>query len=57
MAAVEEKISRRGGRAARTALRAAPIPDADRVIRPGMEGGLYKPLRDADVVRIHRAAL
>lgn len=57
MATVVEKSNRRGGRAARTALRAAPIPDADRVIRPGMEGGLYKPLRDADVVRIHRAAL
>lgn len=57
MAAVEEKTSRRGGRAARKALRAAPIPEEERVIRPGMNGGLFKPLRDHDVERIHNAAL
>lgn len=57
MAAVEEKAPRRGGRAARVALRAAPIPDKERVIRAGMEGGLYKPLRETDVKRIHEAAL
>lgn len=57
MAAVEEKTSRRGGRAARKALRAAPIPEEERVIRPGMEAGLFKPLKDSDVERIHRAAL
>jgi len=57
MAAVEERSSRRGGRAARKALREAPIPEDERVIRPGMEGGLFKPLKDADVIRIHNAAL
>ncbi len=58
MPAIEENVkSRRGGRAARKAIREAPIPDEKRVIRPGMEGGLFKPLRDIDVGRIHAAAL
>lgn len=57
MAAAEERTSRRGGRAARKALREAPIPEDERVIRPGMEGGLFKPLKETDVERIHRAAL
>ena len=48
---------RRGGRDARRELRAAPIPEAKRAVRPGMEGGDYKPLSDAEVERIHRAAL
>lgn len=53
----EQRGGRRGGRAARKALRAAPVPDEKRVIRPGMEGGLYKPLRNSEVEKIHRAAL
>ena len=48
---------RRGGRAARRALRAAPIPEDERPVHPGLEGGRYKPLADADVNRIHEAAL
>lgn len=48
---------RAGGRAARQALRAAPLAEDVRPIRAGMEGGLYKPLSDADVQRIHHAAL
>jgi len=48
---------RPGGRAARVALRAAPLAEDIRPIRAGMEGGLYKPLSDADVQRIHHAAL
>ena len=48
---------RAGGRAARVALRAAPLAEDIRPVRAGMEGGLYKPLSDADVQRIHRAAL
>ena len=48
---------RSGGRAARQALRAAPLTHDVRPIRPGMEGGQYKPLSDADVLRIHHAAL
>ena len=49
---------RRGGaREARRAARAAPLPDSLRPVRPGMDGGRYKPLSDADVLKIHHAAL
>lgn len=48
---------RSGGRAARKALRAAPLTDDIRPIRPGMEGGTYRPLSDADILSIHNAAL
>lgn len=49
---------RRGGaREAMRAARAAPLPDNLRPVRPGMEGGRYKPLSDADVLKIHHAAL
>ena len=51
-------MSRAGrGRAARIAARAAALPDEVRPIRPGMEGGRYRPLSDHDVRRIHGAAL
>ncbi|MFQ5623291.1 MAG: trimethylamine methyltransferase family protein, partial [Paracoccaceae bacterium] len=54
----QPNISRRsGGRAARQALRAAPLPENVRPVRPGMEGGRFRPLSDADVARIHQAAL
>ena len=49
--------TRSGGRAARRAARAAALPDHLRPVRPGMEGGRYKPLSDADLTRIHNAAL
>ncbi len=48
---------RRGGRAARQAERAAPLHDDLRPVRPGMEGGRYQPLTEADIAKIHRAAL
>ncbi len=48
---------RRGGRQARRELRAAPPPAEARPVKPGMEGGLYRPLTDTDIERIHRAAL
>ena len=48
---------RSGGRAARKALRAAPIAKDERPVQPGMSGGTYRPLSDADIMRIHRAAL
>ncbi len=48
---------RAGGRAARKASREAPLSDAERPIRPGMEGGTYKPLSPADVEKIHEGAL
>ena len=48
---------RRGGREARRELRAAPIPAEEKAVKPGMESGLYKPLTDGEVKRIHAAAL
>ncbi|WP_439154091.1 trimethylamine methyltransferase family protein [Yoonia sp.] len=48
---------RSGGRAARVAMRAAPLADNVRPVRPGMSGGLYNPLSTAQVARIHQAAL
>jgi hypothetical protein len=49
--------ARTGGRAARRAARAAALPDHLRPVRPGMEGGTYKPLTQAQMERIHEAAL
>ncbi len=48
---------RSGGRAARRAARAAPLADHMRPIRPGLSGGQYTPLSDADMQAIHTAAL
>lgn len=48
---------RSGGRAARTAERAAPLAEGLRPVRAGLEGGQYRPLTDAGVAGIHRAAL
>jgi trimethylamine--corrinoid protein Co-methyltransferase len=54
----EQPRSRRaGGRSARVAMRTAPLAQELRPIRPGMEGGTYKPMSDAEVLRIHHAAL
>ncbi len=52
-----EMKRRSGGRAARVALRNAPLAEDLRPVRPGLEGGQYKPLTDAQVARIHAAAL
>ncbi len=49
--------SRSGGRAARRAARASALPDHLRPVRPGLEGGTYKPLSQQDMERIHSAAL
>jgi len=54
---VTKSARRSGGRAARQALRAAPLTDDIRPIRAGMEGGTYKPLSDAEVLKIHNTAL
>ena len=51
------RARRSGGRGARVALRSAPLSEAMRPIRPGMEGGRYQPLTPAGVERIHQAAL
>ena len=48
---------RSGGRAARKAVRAAPLAADQRPIKPGMSGGTFKPLTDIDIANIHEAAL
>lgn len=48
---------RSGGRAARVALRSAPLADDVRPVRPGLPGGQYSPLKESEVQRIHEAAL
>ncbi len=52
------RVARRaGGRAARQALRAAPLAEDVRPVRAGLTGGTYSPLTEAGVQRIHQAAL
>ena len=53
----EIRARRSGGREARRALRAAPLADDIRPIRPGLEGGRYKPLAENEIERIHEAVL
>ncbi len=48
---------RRGGREARRAARAAPLPENQQPVRAGMEGGRYLPLSPADIQKIHHTAL
>ncbi|MGV8987875.1 MAG: trimethylamine methyltransferase family protein [Cypionkella sp.] len=51
------RARRPGGRTARVAMRAAPLADDVRPVRPGMSGGTYKPLTDAGMAKIHASAL
>lgn len=51
------RARRSGGREARRALRAAPLAEALRPVRGGLEGGSYAPLTEPQVKRIHEAAL
>lgn len=53
----ERRGRRSGGRAGRIAVRRAPLAEDRRPIRPGLEGGTYKPLSDNNVKKIHHAAL
>jgi trimethylamine--corrinoid protein Co-methyltransferase len=51
------RARRSGGRASRVAERSAPLADNLRPVRAGMPGGLYKPLNDAAIAKIHASAL
>ena len=51
------RARRPGGRAARVAMRAAPLAEDVRPVRPGMPGGQYKPLTEAGMAKIHASAL
>ncbi|MDG1532546.1 MAG: trimethylamine methyltransferase family protein [Paracoccaceae bacterium] len=53
----QPKTRRSGGRAARQAMRAAPLSEAKRPVRAGMSGGAYKPLTDEQILAIHESAL
>lgn len=52
-----KKTSRRNARAAKRALRAAPLAEEDKAVRPGMTSGRYKPLTDTDMDKINDAAM
>lgn len=54
---VEKPGRRSGGRAGRVAVRTAPLAANLRPVRPGMSGGQYSALSEANVLRIHEAAL
>lgn len=54
---MNKQVRRSGGRAARVALRSAPLAADKRPVRPGMPGGKFQPLSEAEVLRIHHAAL
>jgi trimethylamine--corrinoid protein Co-methyltransferase len=56
-AAADGRSRRAGGREARRAMRAAPLADDIRPVRPGLEGGAYGPLKLNDMERIHEAVL
>ena len=49
--------SRMGGRNARKAKRAAALPENMKPVRPGQEGGNFKPLKEEDLPSIHEAVL
>ncbi len=55
MADGEGRRRRSGGRTARVAARAAPLPS--RPVEPGMIGGHYRPLTDAGSAAVYGAAL
>lgn len=52
-----KKTSRRNARAAKRALRAAPLAEEDKAVRPGMTSGRYKPLTGTDMDKINDAAM
>lgn len=54
---ISKPTRRSGGRTARHTMRAGPLKDASRPVRPGLSGGQYKPFTDAQVLRIHETAL
>ena len=53
----KETNRRSGGRSARQALRAAPLPKELRPVNPGLIGGTYNPLTQEEILRIHNSVL
>ena len=54
---MSKKRRKGGGRAARHALRDAANKNKPTAIKPGLQGGRYKPLTDEEATRIHDTAL
>ena len=48
---------RAGGREARIALRAAPLAEENKPVRPGQSGGRFMPLTEDELARVHEAML
>jgi len=48
---------RRGARAAKKAERAAPLAFEERAVNPGMTGGRFAPLNEADVGKVNDAVM
>ena len=48
---------RMGGRSARKAKRSSTLPESIKPVRPGHKGGLFKPLKEKDLPKIHNAVL
>ncbi|MEM7196100.1 MAG: trimethylamine methyltransferase family protein [Pseudomonadota bacterium] len=48
---------RAGGREARKALRAAPLDEETKPVKPGMSGGRFKPLTDLDLDKVNEAIM
>ena len=46
-----------GGRAARKALRAAPLAEEDKAVRPGMLGGRFAPLTESQTHQVNEAVM
>lgn len=57
MSEMQKKTSRRGARAAKRALRSAPLAAEDRAVRPGFLGGCYQPLSSVDMNKINDAVM
>lgn len=57
MAQLSKGQSRRGARAAKRALRAAPLAEEDRAVRPGLQGGNFNPLSATDMDKINEAVM
>ena len=49
--------TKRSGREAKKALRAQPVPKEIRPVKPGLEGGAYKPLSDYNIKKLYQLAL
>ncbi len=53
----ESSAKRAGGRAARIAARSTEIPQSERAVQPGTEGGSYQPLSTSEMEQILGASL